>query len=457
MRTPHDPARRPNWSHSGAWYDRAQASIAGGVGHDVRHRTPFPLYIERAEGAYKWDVDGNRYIDYLVGNGAILLGHAHPAVLEAVLGAAPAGLHFGNDHPAQVEWAELIQRLVPCAERVRFVNSGSEANALACRIARGHTRRSKILRFEAHFHGWQDELVTGFSPPFDVAPTLGLPPSVDDGVVTIPANDLTLLEETLEGDDEIACVIVEGSGGSWATVPLQPGFLEGVRELTHANGNLLILDEVITGFRWAPGGVQERAGLVSDLSTHAKIIAGGMPGGAVCGRSEIMDVVRITGEAAHDRFERVLHYGTFNAAPLSAAAGKACLAVAATGEPQRQADAMATRLREGMDEVLEKRGVAGYVYGESSAFHIFLRAPGGERIAHREALRTHDPLVLKGMPGDLVTALQNGFRERGVELMSYNGGLTSAAHVDQDIDDTVEALDDLMQELTERGQVAMLG
>ena len=452
-----EPHMRPNWSHSASWYDRARASIAGGVGHDVRHATPFPLYIERAEGAYKWDADGNRYIDYLVGNGAILLGHSHPAILEAVQQAAPAGLHFGNDHPLQVEWAEVIQHLVPCAERVRFVNSGSEANALACRIARGFTGRKKILRFEAHFHGWLDELVSGFSPPFDISPTIGGAPGAAEGVVMVGDNDLGRLEEILAEDGDIAGVILEGSGASWATVMFEPGFLQGVRELTRRYGNVLIVDEVITGFRWAPGGAQERAGLVSDLSTHAKIIAGGMPGAAVCGRAEIMDVMQMTGEREHDRFDRVLHYGTFNAAPLSAAAGRACLEVASSGEPQAQADAMAERLRAGMDKVLEERGVAGYVYGESSTFHIYLRAPEGERIVDRQALRTSDPTILKGMPGDLVTALQNGFRARGMELMSYNGGMTSAAHVEGDIDETVQAFDEIVEELLEHKRVATLG
>ena len=454
---PSTPRLRPNRSLSESWYDRACASIAGGLGHDVRHVDPFPLYIDRAEGAYKWDVDGNRYIDYLLGNGAILLGHSHPAILDAVREAAPAGVHFGNDHPLQVEWAEAIQRLVPCAERVRFVNSGSEANALACRIARAHTGRSKIVRFVAHFHGWLDELVTGFTPPFDESPTTGLAPGTGEGVLMIPDNDLALLERTLAEDREIAGVILEGSGASWATVLLDPGFLAGVRELTHRHGVVLIVDEVITGFRWAPGGAQERAGLVSDLSTHAKVIAGGMPGAAVCGRAEVMDVMRIIGDPEHDRFERVLHYGTFNAAPLSAAAGRACLEIAASGDPQRHADEMAERLRAGMDEVLAARGVAGYVYGESSTFHIYLEAPQSEACADRRALRTNDPVVLKGMPRDLVSSLQAGFRTRGMELMSYNGGMTSAAHTEGDIDETVAAFDGIVEDLVDRRSVATLG
>ena len=230
-----------------------------------------------------------------------------------------------------------------------------------------------------------------------------------------------------------------------------------MRELTRRYGVMMIVDEVITGFRWAPGGAQERAGIVADLSTHAKIIAGGMPGGAVCGRAEVMEVMRITGDREHDRFDRVLHYGTFNAAPLSAAAGRACLEIAASGEPQRQADAMAERLRAGMDRVLEERGVAGYVYGESSAFHIYLRGAGSEPVSDRASLRTTDPTVLKGMPGDLVAALQAGFRSRGMELMSYNGGMTSAAHAEGDIDETVAAFEAIVADLVRDRRVAMLG
>jgi glutamate-1-semialdehyde 2,1-aminomutase len=442
---------------SAAWYARAQRCIAGGIGHDVRYAPPFPTYIQRAEGPYKWDVDGNRSIDYQLGNGALLLGHAHPAIVEAILRAAPLGTHFGNDHPLQVQWAEQIQRLVPCAERVRFVNSGTEANMLACRIARAVTGRPRILRFEGHFHGWHDDLVRGFAPPFEVPPSLGLAPGALDGTVMLPANDLALVERTLAERRDLAAIILEPSGASWSTVPLVPGFLQGLRDLTRRYGVLLIFDEVITGFRWAPGGAQERFGVVPDLSTHAKVIGGGMPAAAVCGRAEVMAVLEITGDPHHDRFERVLHYGTYNANPLSAAAGLACLEIAATGEPQRHADAMAERLRQGLDAVLERRGVAGYVYGEASTFHIYLEKAPGSGVKDRQALRTLDARVLKGMPGDLIRALQNGFRVRGVDLMSYNGGMCSAAHSTADIDETIAAFDDLMAELLAAGLVARLG
>ena len=433
---------------SGVWSERARKAVGGGLGHDVRHAVPFPTYIARAQGAHKWDVDGHRYIDYHVGNGALILGHAHPAIVEAVIKAAPLGTHFGSDHPLQVEWAERIQSLVPCGERVRFTNSGTESDMLACRIARAHTGRPVILRFEGHFHGWGDELITGFAPPFDVPSSLGLAPGHALGTVMAPANDLEAVERLLHQRGDIAAVILEPSGGSWGRLPLVPGFLAGLRDVTRRHGVLLIFDEVITGFRWAPGGAQERFGVTPDLSTHAKIIGGGLPGAAVCGTAEVMKVFDLTGDPFHDRFRRVAHQGTYNAAPITAAAGLACLQVIATGEPTRRADALAERLRAGLNQVLVRRGVGGLVYGDSSVFHIFLEPRGATtRITDRREYAKLGAVGLKSMDPSLVRTLQNGFRVRGVELLSYNGGMTSAAHEEADIDQTVEAFDELIGEL----------
>jgi glutamate-1-semialdehyde 2,1-aminomutase len=432
---------------SARWFERGTKTIGGAYGHDGRYNPPFPTYIERARGGHKWDVDGNRYIDYRLGNGALMLGHADPDVNAAVAAILEKGTHFGNDHPLQVEWGERVQRLVPCAERVRFVNSGTEANMLACRLARGFTRRPKILRFAGHFHGWHDELLTGMTPPFDVPPSLGLAPGAAAGVTMIPDDDLDLLEGTLAADREIAAVILEASGASWGTVPLPASFLKGVREVTRRHDVLMILDEVITGFRWAPGGAQERFGVTPDLSTHAKIIAGGLPGGAVCGSADILRGLDFTGDSRHDRYRRVMHYGTFNANPLSAAAGIACLKKLDGGEATRRAEEVAAALREGMDAVLERRGIAGYVYGEASTFHIYLAAPLAPRVQRRADLVTTDAATLKGIPTTMVMAVQNGFRARGVELMSYTGGMTCAAHGREDAAQTVSAFDDLMGEL----------
>jgi glutamate-1-semialdehyde 2,1-aminomutase len=469
-------ATRPE---SDAWYARAREAIAGGVGHDLRYASPVPTCITHGQGAYKWDVDGNRYIDYGLGNAALLLGHAHPAIVEAVKEAAGRGTHFGNDHPSQTRWAEKIKQLVPCAERVRFVNSGSEANMLAARVARAFTGRGKLLRFEGHFHGWHDDLANGFAYPFDAPTSRGLAPGTSLGSVMVPANDLGLLEAALSGHDDIAAIILEPSGASWGTVPLEPGFLQSLRSLATRHEVLLIFDEVITGFRWAPGGAQERYGVTPDLSTHAKVIAGGMPGAAVCGRADVMDLMALHGDAQHDRFERVMHLGTFNANPISAAAALACLEIVATGQPQRQADEMAAGLREGLDEVLERRGIAGCVYGEASTFHIYIEAsdehPHPDPSASRSTSsgrgsgqaplpkgegtrrpRPTDAATLKSVPGHVVTAVQNGFRVRGVELMSYTGGVTSAAHSQSDVDETVAAFDDLIAELAESGLLRRL-
>jgi glutamate-1-semialdehyde 2,1-aminomutase len=328
-------AERPQ---SCEFYERARRVVAGGVAHDYRHFVPVPLYIVKARGAHKWDVDGNEYIDFTMGNAALLLGHADPEVLEAVAQACANGTHFGHDHPLQIEWAECICRLIPSAERVRFVNSGTEASTLAFRIARGFTGRSKIVRFEGHFHGWHDEVMHGFQPPYDADGSLGIPASARSNMVTLPAGDLQRVADLLQEDKGIAAMIVEPSGGSWGRIPLEPQFLRGLRELTQKFGVLLIFDEVITGFRWSPGGAQQRFDIKPDLTSLAKIVAGGMPGGAVGGQAEIMKVFDFTGDPRHDRFGRVGHQGTFNASPPSAAAGLVTLRRVATGEPIEHAN-----------------------------------------------------------------------------------------------------------------------
>jgi glutamate-1-semialdehyde 2,1-aminomutase len=270
-----------------------------------------------------------------------------------------------------------------------------------------------------------------------------------------PANDLDEVDRILRQRGDVAAVILEPSGGSWARLPLRPGFLPGLREVTRRHGTLLIFDEVITGFRWAPGGAQQRSGVTPDLSTHAKIVGGGVPGAAICGRADVMRVFDITGDAFHDRFRRIAHQGTYNASPLTAAAGLACLNIVATGEPTRRADTLAERLRAGLNGVLDRRGIRGLVYGESSVFHIYLEAPGARLpVARPEDYRWLDPVTLKSMDAGLVRALQNGFRVRGIELLSYNGGMTSAAHEESDIDETVAAFDDLVAQLVARNALA---
>ncbi|PYV36858.1 MAG: aspartate aminotransferase family protein, partial [Acidobacteria bacterium] len=211
-------------------------------------------------------------------------------------------------------------QMVPSAERVRFVNSGTEATMLALRLARAYTRRNKILRFEGHFHGWHDEVVHGFQLPFEADGSLGVPPQVRSNVISIPDGDLKLVEAVLSEERDVAAAILEPSGASWGRVPLDRSFLVGLRDITVRQGVLLVYDEIVTGFRFSPGGAQQLDGVSPDLSCFAKILAGGLPGGAVAGRAEVMELFDFTGDPHHDRFERVTHQGTFNASPPSAAA-----------------------------------------------------------------------------------------------------------------------------------------
>ncbi len=435
---------------------RACKVLGGKAGHDLRYSTPVPLYIDRGEAGRKWDVDGNEYIDFLLGNGALLLGHAPAEVVEAINETVGKGTHFGNDHRLHIEWAELVQQLVPSAERVRFVNSGTEATLLALRLARAFTGRKKTLRFAGHFHGWHDDVVHGFQSPFDQQGSLGVPSH--DHMVCIPAGDLNLVEEKLKTAGDFAAVIVEPSGASWGRVPLDPEFLRGLEQLTRQREELLIFDEVVTGFRYSPGGAQGLYGLNPDLSCFAKVVAGGMPGGAVVGRADVMELFDVTGDPQHDRFGRVVHQGTFNGAPLCAAAGVAVLKQVATGEPIARANALAAKLRAAWDQVLEEMGVAGYLYGVCSTFHVYFETDRNrvQAATSRAELYTNDADRLKGMPGALVESYQRQLRFHGVDNMSSTGGLLSAAHTDRDIEEATVAFRLTVEGLLASGQVLSL-
>ena len=429
---------------SAALFPRFQQYFpSGGGGHDGYVADPFPVTIERGQGPRKWDVDGNEYIDYGLGSASLLLGHSHPEVVEALMQAAPAGSHYGSPVEKVLEWGERVCNMVPCADKVRFVGSGAEATALALRIARAFSGKDKIVRWESHYHGWHDYVMPGNLAPFDVPASTGIPKGTVDSVVVLPP-DLDALERVLATDNDIAGVITEGSGASYGTVPLVPGFVQGVRDLTRRYGVVMVLDEVITGFRWSTGGLQQVLGLDPDLCTMAKILTGGLPGGAVAGRKDVMSVMEITGDADHDRFQRVYHGGTFNANPYCAATGNAALRIAATGEMQDTADRMAERLRVGLRDIIDRREVAASVYGESSTFHIYF---GGRSI---EGL---DANALKGGSSAIQTNFRQALQVRGVDLMSRTSGVLSGVHTEADIDQSLEAFDGAIQAMIEEGLV----
>ena len=417
---------------------------SGGAGHDGYVADPFPLTIDRGQGPRKWDVDGNEYIDFGMGSASLLLGHSHPEVVDALIEAAPRGSHYGAPVEKVLEWGERVCNMVPCADKVRFVGSGAEATALAMRVARAHTGKDKIVRWESHYHGWHDYVMPGNLAPFDVPASTGIPRGVVESVVVLPP-DLDALERTLASDNDIAGVITEGSGASYGTVPLQPGFVEGVRRITQQHGVVMILDEVITGFRWSTGGLQQTLGINPDLCTMAKILTGGMPGGAVAGREQVMQVMKHTGDSHHDRFQRVSQGGTFNANPYAAATGNAALRIAATGEMQDTADRMAERLRVGLREIVDRYEVAACVYGESSTFHVYFGSRSIEGL---------DANALKGASPNILSNFRQALQVRGVDLMSRTSGVLSGVHTEADIDQSLEAFDGAIKAMVDEGLVS---
>lgn len=420
-------------------FDQARASLAGGIAHDGRYLKPFPLYIDHADGAYKWDVDGNKLIDYAIGHGSLILGHSDPEVTAAMHEQLDRGTHYSAGHEMEIRWAEQVQQMIPSAGLVRFTASGTEANLLAMRLARAYTGRPGILKFDGHFHGWSDYLIKGEKPPFESSHQPGVPGDVLRTVAVLPPDDLGALEERLTQGD-IAAIMVEPSGASWSMIPLPDDFLQNVREIATRQNVVLLFDEVITGFRWAPGGAQERFGVMPDMTTLAKILAGGMPGGAVAGKAEIMEHLLFKDEQGWNATKKVGHPGTFNGNPLAATAGSMCLKRCENPEVQQHCDSMAAKLRTGLNTVLENEGIDGCAWGESSVFHIIL----GHRCTNRTAadLRSPegiDPATLKssgkaglGNPLALAMALE------GVDLFNA-GGLLSVKHEEQDIDFTIEA------------------
>ncbi len=444
---------RAKTPRSAALYERAKAAFPSGLTHDSRVLDPYPLFVERAAGPRKWCVDGHEYVDYFGGHGALLLGHCAPEVVAAVQRQVALGTHFGSAHEIELRWAEWIQRLVPGAERVRFTSSGTEATHLALRLARAFTGKDKVVRFLGHFHGWHDHVAAGSNSHYDGTRPIGVLPDIVEATILMPTDDVQRTVALLESRDDIAAVIIEGSGASWGQVPLRPGFLQALRDVTARRRVVFILDEVITGFRFGPGGAQQMFGVTADLCTLAKIVAGGLPGGALAGRRDIMEGLDFAVARTAGR-ERVAHQGTYNANPLSAAAGVATLEkVAGTDACARASDA-AARLRAGMNDVLVRESMPWAVYGQSSLFHVFTN-PGGLSIDPRR----FDPLAIgfDGLKRSKNAAMANTLRlamlVAGVDIMGAPGGTVSATHGDREIEQTIDAFRQAVRMIKAQGSL----
>jgi glutamate-1-semialdehyde 2,1-aminomutase len=429
------------FSTSRALYERAKKLFPSGVTHDGRYLEPFPIYVDRAAGSRKWDVDGNEIVDYWVGHGALLLGHSHPAIVEAVREQAGLATHPGACHELEIEWGEWIQKLVPSAEQIRFTNSGTEATLMALRVARIATGRHKVVKFIGHFHGWHDALIPAADPPHDAAPgeePLYVTPGVTDGVagdlVLVRPNDLAAVARAIE-EHKPACVIHEGNGTHWGVVPAPAEFLRGLRKLTSEKNVLLVLDEVITGFRVAPGGFQAHCQIEPDLSTFAKVLAGGLPGGCLAGRDDVMQVLAFNNRLG----KKMKHPGTYNGNPLSAAAGCAALSLVATGEPCRKANETAAALRSALNQLFEQKSVDWVAYGQFSAIKILPEYDGPRPDADDFIPYNNDFQKLdRKFDSSLSHAFRCALLLGGVDWMGW-GGSTSSVHTDADVSRTVEA------------------
>jgi glutamate-1-semialdehyde 2,1-aminomutase len=408
---------------------------ANGATHTARTLDPFRPHVVRAQGTRKWDIDGNEYIDYVMGHGALILGHAHPAVVQAVQEQVAKGTHYGENHELEIEWAELIQRMMPAMEKIEFFPCGQEANMMAVRLSRLFTRRKKILRFVENFHGWGDELVVTDTPGVS-----------NDYVTMIPGHDLKLLEKEL-ATKEYAMVMVEGGGAHMAgQIPWDPDFIRHIPALTRHYGTVFLIDEVVTGFRDATGGWQSTIGVTPDLTSLGKTIGGGLGVGALGGRTEIMDMLKPT--APPQPFAR--HSGTWNANPLTAAAGVAACKLYLDGKPQRRANELGAYLRKKGNQALKDKGYAGRLYGRTIV-HIYLGLPDYEP-ADDSLPPTSDVAKLISKADEKLKLCLH-LLQRGIATMGGKFFVLSGLHTEEELDQTVVALISSLDTMVEQGSL----
>jgi glutamate-1-semialdehyde 2,1-aminomutase len=431
-----------NRARSQQWFERAQQSLVEGVNSPSRGKTvysPGPIVLERGQGSHVWDADSNEYVDFMMSFGALIQGHAHPTLVKTVSEAIAEGSHFAAATSAEVEAAERFRRSVPSAEVVRFTNTGSEATMLALRLARAHTGRHKFLKFEGHYHGWYDPYLLNAHthPPEQLGPkedparipdSEGIPLSTFDDVVLAPWNDVTALERVLrQHGHELAAVITEPIMANMGCILPRDGYLQRLRELTRDCGAMLILDEVVTGFRYAPGGCQEYYGVQPDISTFGKALGAGFPVGAVAGPRSILERMRWSENM-------VLHYGTFNGHRLTMKVVAANLDLLAREDTYRKLHAVGNAAIAGLREVFRRRKVKAIVQGFGPMFQIYFT----------ESDAIHDYRdYCKYVDTKLYSRFVHGLLDRGIYMTPSNGlhWIISTAHTEADVQALGEAAD----------------
>ena len=427
---------------SAALFERAERVMIEGGSSPSRgpaNYGDYPPFIERGEGAWIVDADGNRYVDWMMSYGALPLGHAHPAVARAVAEAAETGTHFAAATEIEIEVAELVRDLVPGAERVRFANTGTEATMAAIRLARGVTGRPKFLKFEGHYHGWYDDFLVTSNPqpvtslghrndPVKIPDSSGLNRRSLDDTLVAPWNDIEAVERALKANrGRVAAVITEGVMANIGVIPARDGYLRDLRALPREHDVLLILDETVTGFRIGPGGCQQRYGVEADIVTFGKGLGAGLPVAAFAGRADLMDALAWGG---------VLHYGTQNGSRIGLHAARANLTELARddGSGFRTMWEVGERLRTRLQAVLDAHGVAAVAQGVGPMVHVLF--------TERDAIRDYREFCAF-VDRDRYRRLALRLFDHGVYLTPSAAlhSVASTAHGDAEIEHTVEALD----------------
>lgn len=417
---------------------RACGSLPGGVSSPFRAKFPVPLYFEDARGPRVRDVDGNEYIDYALAWGPLILGHCHPAVVEAVRRQAERPHIYGAEHELEYLVGEQVRAMVPCAGRIIFTSSGSEAVQAALRLARAFTRRRLVVKFEGHYHGWIDSVLVSYHPKQEEAGPAGAPrsvlgsagqvPNAADNLLAACWNDIESVERLFaEHGNEIAAVIAEPVLCNSGSLMPAPGFLEELARLARAHGALLVFDEIITGFRMSAGGAQGAFGVVPDLATFGKAMGGGLPLSAIAGRAEIMDLLS-QGEVAFG--------GTFNGNPVSLAAAHATLTELARGggELLREANRLGRLLMEGLEHAAARAGVPMRVTGFGAAFSVHFTELD-HLSCYRDCLRDD---------AERLHRFLRGLLDEGIYLLPDGRFYVSAAHGEDEVEQTLHAAADVL-------------
>jgi len=421
-----------NRNKSAELHEQALEVILGGVNSPSRSFKAVgggaPVVMEKAQGAYFWDVDGNQYIDFLAAYGPIITGHAHPHITKAITRAAENGTLYGTPTPLEIDFARKIRQAIPSMERIRFNNSGTESVMTCIRVARAYTGRTKIIKFAGCYHGHSDlVLVAAGSGPstLGIPDSAGIPQSIANEVITVPFNDIEAYKEALQhwGSDT-AAVLVEPIVGNFGIVSPKPGFLEEVNRLTHEAGGLVIYDEVITGFRFCYGGAQNLLGVEPDLTALGKIIGGGLPIGAYGGKQEIMEQVAPLGPA--------YQAGTMSGNPASISAGIACLEVLEQPGVYEELDRLGEILEAGIRAAAETHGVTIQLNRVKGALAVYFT---DQPVIDYETAQKAD--------GEIFARFFNLLLDQGICLApsKYEAWFITTAHTEEDIRRTIDAVD----------------